>query len=62
MAERDLPTIIDALWADLLLDDPNASGGETSPGDAVQTVTSLYSAPVPGAARERARQRVLHID
>jgi outer membrane protein assembly factor BamB len=58
MTERDLPTITDALWADLLLDDPNASAGETSPNDAVRMVTSLYSAPTPGAARERARQRV----
>lgn len=62
MAERDLPTITDSLWADLLLDDPNASAGETSPSDAVRTVTSLYSAPTPGAARERARQRVFHVD
>ncbi len=55
MAERDDLNDTDQQWADLLADEPSSTG---SVEDAVRYIHSLYAAPPPGSARERARQRV----
>ncbi|MGD9714137.1 MAG: PQQ-binding-like beta-propeller repeat protein, partial [Thermomicrobiales bacterium] len=53
---RELKTV-DQLWEELLT--PRESGGyDSSLADAVHHILSLYKAPTPGSARERARQRV----
>ncbi len=56
MAERGHPNLTDQSWDDLLLG--QAAGVDPSVPEALRHIHTLYAAPMPGSARERARQRV----